>query len=225
MQSSDLHRAARWGGDAACLSDARCGGRTLAADPAWRRSSQCRATTGRSEGVSDGRTVKENQPKLCAAPDALPWRDAPVAHEYIERGHDRLGRRTIQVLPVPDDPPFPHVRQATLIERYVSDLNGDEPFAVAGLGVTSLPVGRADPARLATLVRGHWGIESLHWLRDSPFREGASQAALKSGPRGLAAPRNLAIGAIRLLGRTDIAETTRWANRFMHRPCETFGLR
>jgi hypothetical protein len=34
----------------------------------------------------------------------------------------------------------------------------------------------------------------------------------------MAGLRNLAIGALRLIGRTDITDATRWAGRFMHRP-------
>jgi hypothetical protein len=34
----------------------------------------------------------------------------------------------------------------------------------------------------------------------------------------MAALRNLAIGAIRLTGRQDISESTRWATRAMQRP-------
>jgi hypothetical protein len=34
----------------------------------------------------------------------------------------------------------------------------------------------------------------------------------------MAALRNLAIGALRLTGRTDITEATRWASRRPHRP-------
>jgi hypothetical protein len=40
----------------------------------------------------------------------------------------------------------------------------------------------------------------------------------------MAGLRNLAIGAIRLTGRTDITETNRWANRNMHRPFQILGL-
>jgi predicted transposase YbfD/YdcC len=169
--------------------------------------------------------VKENQPKLFAALNALLWADTSITYEKTERGHGRLERRTIRVLPAPEDLPFPHIQQATLIERYVSDLQGTNQSAVAVLGVTSLPVDRAAPTRLAALARRHWGIESLHWLRDTLYREDESRARTKSGPRIMAALRNLAIGAIRLLGRTDITETTRWANRFMHRPFQILDIK
>lgn len=168
--------------------------------------------------------VKENQPKLFAALDALPWQDTPIACERTERGHGRLERRTIRVLPAPEDLPFPHVRQATLIERYVSDLHQHHQSAVAVLGITSLPTDRGTPIRLAALARKHWGIESLHWLRDTLYREDESHTRTRSGPRVMAALRNPAIGAIRLLGRTDITETTRWASRVMQRPFEILGL-
>jgi hypothetical protein len=36
--------------------------------------------------------------------------------------------------------------------------------------------------------------------------------------------RNLAIGAIRLAGRADITEATRWAGRAMDRPFTILGL-
>jgi hypothetical protein len=40
----------------------------------------------------------------------------------------------------------------------------------------------------------------------------------------MVALRNLAIGALRLAGRPDIAEATRWAGRFMDRPFTILGL-
>ena len=63
------------------------------------------------------------------------------------------------------------------------------------------------PECLANLIRQHWGIESLHWLRDIVYREDNSTARTRSGPRVIAALRNLAIGAIRLTGRRDITES------------------
>jgi predicted transposase YbfD/YdcC len=168
--------------------------------------------------------VKENQPTLFDTLNALPWNEVAISHTETDRGHGRVERRTIQVLPAPDDLPFPHINQVTLIERYVSDLNGNPRSAVAVLGVTSLTATRADPAQLARLTRNHWSIESLHWLRDTVYREDNSHVRTRSGPRIMAGLRNLAIGAIRLTGRTDITETTRWANRSIHRPFHILGL-
>ena len=90
--------------------------------------------------------------------------------------------------------------------------------------MTSLTDTRATPEQVATFVREHWGIESLHWLRDTVYREDNSTARTGSGPRVMAALRNLAVGAIHLIGRRDITETTRWATRFMDRPFKILNL-
>lgn len=168
--------------------------------------------------------VKENRAALYAACDALPWASTPIAHQYTQRGHGRITRRTIRVLPAPQDLPFPHVKQVYLIERYVTDTAGQSPSAAAAIGVTNLTDALAGPAELATYTQDHWGVESLHWLRDTCYHEDTSRARTRSGPRILASLRNLAIGALRLAGRHDITEATRWANRYMNRPFTILGL-
>lgn len=67
-------------------------------------------------------------------------------------------------------------------------------------------------------------MESLHWIRDAIYREDDSRVRTGSGPRTMAALRNLAIGAMRLFGREDIAETSRWANRDMRRAFAILGI-
>jgi predicted transposase YbfD/YdcC len=168
--------------------------------------------------------VKENRKTLFDALDALPWHQVPIAHTATDRGHGRITTRTIQVLPAPEDLPFPHVSQVYLIERHVSDLHGNPVSAVAALGVASPAPGRASPADLARHVRQQWAIESLHWLRDTLYQEDKSQVRTRSGPRIMAALRNLAICALRLFGRTDVTEATRWAGRSMDRPFAILGL-
>ncbi len=168
-------------------------------------------------------TVKQNQPALFAALDALPWAQVPLAARDTDTAHGRVTTRTIQVLPAPADLPFPHVKQVRLVERYTYDPTGTPLSAVAALGVTNLPTDRAAPQCLATLIRQHWGIESLRWLRDTLYREDNSTTHTRSGPRVIAALR-LAIGAIRLTGRRDITEATRSASRHMDRPFKILKL-
>jgi predicted transposase YbfD/YdcC len=177
-----------------------------------------------SRGAEFVLTVKQNQPTLFAALDALPWADTPIAYRDIDTAHGRITTRTIQTLPAPTGLPFPHVNQVWLIERYVTDPTATPRSAVAALGLTSLTDTRATPEQLAGLVREHWGIESLHWLRDTVYREDNSTARTGSGPRVMAALRNLAVGAIHLIGRRDITETTRWATRFMDRSFKILNL-
>jgi predicted transposase YbfD/YdcC len=169
-------------------------------------------------------TCKQNQPRLFAALDALPWAQTPIAARQVDRGHGRVTTRTIQVMPAPEDLPFPHVNQVWLIERYVTALDGTPSSAVAALGVTNLTTDTTAPQRLAALVRNHWGIESLHWLRDTVYREDNSTVRTRSGPRVMAGLRNLAVGAHHLAGRRDITEASREAGRVMHRPFKILKL-
>jgi predicted transposase YbfD/YdcC len=168
--------------------------------------------------------VKDNQPNLFAALDRLDWPSVPIGHISDDRGHGRIENRTIQILPAPADLPFPHVNQVFLVERGVTDLHGKSLSNVAIFGVTSLSADRTDPATIAQLVRGQWGIESLHWIRDTLYREDQSTTRTRNGPRVMAALRNLAIGALRLIGRNDVTEATRWATRDMTRPFTILGL-
>ena len=168
--------------------------------------------------------VKENRQALFDALDALPWHQVPVAHTATDRGHGRITTRTIQVLPAPEDLPFPHVKQVLLIERYVTDLHGSPVSAVAAPGVASPAPEQVSAAGLAWHVREQWAIESLHWLRDTTYQKDKSQVRTRSGPRIMAALRNLAICALRLFGRTDVTEATRWASRSMDRPFAILGL-
>jgi len=162
--------------------------------------------------------VKENRQALFDAVDALPWTEAPIAHSTVDKGHGRITTRTTQVLPAPADLPFPGASQVYLIERHVTDTAGKPLSAAAALGVASPTADQATPADLAAYVQGQWAVEVLHWLRDTTWREDSSQVRTRSGPRVMATLRNLAIGALRLAGRTDITEATRWASRNIHRP-------
>ncbi len=168
--------------------------------------------------------VKENRRALFDALDALPWGQVPIARTATGKGHGRITTRTIQVLPAPEDLPFPHVSQVFLIERHVTDLRGQPISAVAALGIASPEPDQASPADLAGYVREQWSIESLHWLRDTLYQEDKSKVRTRNGPRVMAALRNLAIGALRMAGRTDVTEATRWAGRSMDRPFTILGL-
>jgi predicted transposase YbfD/YdcC len=168
--------------------------------------------------------VKENRRALFDALDVLPWTQTPIAHHSVVKGHGRITTRTIQVLPAPAHLPFPHVNQVWLTERYVTALDGTPTSAVAQLGITSLTTGQATPADLAGYIQGQWAIEVLHWIRDTCYREDNSTTRTRSGPRVMATLRNLAIGALRLAGRSDITEATRWACRHITRPFTILNL-
>jgi predicted transposase YbfD/YdcC len=168
--------------------------------------------------------VKDNQPTLFDALDALPWPDVAVQHVMKDRDHGRDEVRTIQVLPAPAGL-FPHAAQAFLIERHVRNLDGSPRSAIAALGITSAAAERAGPQRIAACVRGHWGIENkLHWVRDVTYGEDGSRVRTGSAPQVMASLRNLAIAALRADGWTSIASGLRWAGRDYHNPLSLLKL-
>lgn len=63
--------------------------------------------------------------------------------------------------------------------------------------VTSLSPDKATPERLLALVRNHWGIESLHWIRDMIFDEDRCRIRTGNGARMMATLRNLAVSLMR----------------------------
>ena len=90
--------------------------------------------------------------------------------------------------------------------------------------VTNLHAAQASPARLADWIRGHWGIEALHHIRDVTFAEDASQVRAGTAPRAMASLRNLAIGALRLTGHANIAVALRRNARDAARVLPLLGI-
>jgi len=166
-------------------------------------------------------TVKRNQPGLHAPLAALPWREVPVACDTRERGHGRRERRTLKVTAVARGLLFPHAVQAIQIVRR-RRLKGKKWSAETCYAVTSLTATQASYAQLAAIIRGHWAIEDrLHWVRDMDFDEDRSQVRTASGPRVMAALRNLAITILRLAGHSSIAAALRYHARRPDRPLRT----
>jgi predicted transposase YbfD/YdcC len=112
-----------------------------------------------------------------------------------------------------------------LIERYVTDTTTGKTTAIAVLGITSLHAARANAPQIATHVRQHWTIENkLHYVRDVTYSEDASHTRTHNGPRVMASFRNLAISALRLAGKTNIAAALRQASRDFTRPLQLLRL-
>jgi predicted transposase YbfD/YdcC len=167
--------------------------------------------------------VKANQPALRQRLATLPWRQIPVADTTCDCGHGRAEIRRLQVTTIAGLD-FPHAVQALRITRRVRCLRSRRWRAVTVYAVTSLTATQASPARLADWIRGHWGIEVLHHLRDVTFAEDASQVRTGAAPRTMASLRNLAIGILRARGRRDIAAALRYNARDATRLLPLLGI-
>jgi predicted transposase YbfD/YdcC len=155
-------------------------------------------------------TVKGNQKHLHQQLKALPWAEVPVLDSRRERGHGRDERRTVKVVTV-DDLLFPHARQVVRITRHTRATSDRKWRRRTAYAITSLDARHADATELAGIVRGHWGVEALHWVRDVTYDEDRSQTRTRQGPRVMASLRNLAITLHRLAGATNIAAACREA--------------
>jgi predicted transposase YbfD/YdcC len=167
--------------------------------------------------------VKANQPTLHQQLKALPWREVPVADHTRNRGHARVELRRLQVTTIAGLD-FPHATQAIRITRRVRSLRRRRWRTVSVYAITSLTAAQASPARLADWIRGHWGIEALHHIRDTTFAEDASQVRTGTAPRAMASLRNLAIGILRAHGHRNIAATLRRNARDATRVLPLLGI-
>lgn len=123
--------------------------------------------------------VKDNQPTLKAA-------IATFFHDLIERdfadlryrhhesqddGHGRRDERTYYLAPVPPDfalsEDWPWVKALGYALRVTRHADGSETSEVRYYINSRYLSGQ----RFAAAVRGHWGIESMHWILDVTFRE------------------------------------------------------
>lgn len=173
--------------------------------------------------------IKGNQKTLHQRLKALPWAQVPEAGRVRSVGHGRVETRTIRVIDLTGSNDghgefFPAARQAIKIVRRRRDRHGRWSVQTV-YAITSLDRRDADPALLATWVRGHWSIEAgLHWVRDVTFGEDRSQIRTDHGPTNLAALRTLAINALRLTGHSNIAAGLREHARTPLLPLATLGL-
>ncbi|MEV0178989.1 ISAs1 family transposase [Streptomyces sp. NPDC050625] len=167
--------------------------------------------------------VKGNQKKLRKQLEKLPWEKVPLQERTREHGHGRAEIRRLKVCTV-NNLLFPGALQAIEVKRRrVNRRTGKISFKTV-YAVTSLGAEQASPARLASLIRGHWQVESLHHVRDTTFAEDASQLRTGNAPRAMATWRNLAIGALHTAGHQAIAAALRHNARDATRPLTILAI-
>jgi hypothetical protein len=54
-----------------------------------------------------------------------------------------------------------------------------------------------DIERIAAAARGHWGVESMHWLLDVEFKDDLSRYRTGHGAKNMAAIRRFALDLVR----------------------------
>ncbi len=92
---------------------------------------------------------------------------------------------------------FPHVGQVFRIEREsINKKTGVHRQEIA-LGITSRTPQQASPERLLAVNRGHWGIESVHYIIDWNYDEDRSRIRTGFGPENITRLRRFAVGILK----------------------------
>lgn len=149
--------------------------------------------------------LKGNQPTL-EADVAEYFGAAPkeelVSKTTVEKGHGRIETRTYTASgnvdwirsdkSYPGQPRFKTIKTLVSVRARVE--HADRCSFETRYFISSAS---CDIERLAAGVRGHWGVESMHWLLDVEFKDDLSRYRSGHGAKNMAVVRRFALGLVR----------------------------
>jgi predicted transposase YbfD/YdcC len=149
--------------------------------------------------------LKGNQPTLEADVEDY-FRTAPAAETVtkttVEKGHGRIETRVHTASSAvdwigsdrsyPGQPRFTNIK--TLVRVHARAEYADRCSFDTRYYISSAPL---DIERLASGTRGHWGVESMHWLLDVEFKDDLSRYRTGHGAKNMAVVRRFALGLVR----------------------------
>ncbi len=150
-------------------------------------------------------TVKGNQPTL-ERDIALLFekRGDPDFVEVAPPDHGRIETRRIwcsTALNAYLD--FPHVGQVFLIERESIEKKTGRQSREIALGITSQRLREASAQQVLAINRGHWAIESTHYIIDWNYDEDRSRIRTGHGPENITRLRRFAVGILKSFQTTE----------------------
>ena len=92
---------------------------------------------------------------------------------------------------------FPHVGQVFMIERESSGKKTGAHSREIALGITSRTPQEASRKRVLAVNRGHWSIESVHYIIDWNYDEDRSRISTGCGRENITRPRRFAVGILK----------------------------
>ena len=172
----------------------------------WSRSA--RRTT-----ISPSKAISPDFSKTCSY--YFRERGQPHFVEHTPPDHGRLETRKIwTTTELNDYLDFPHVGQAFLIERHVTEKKTGEYSREIAYGLTSRTPQEASPQRVLQVNRGHWAIENgCHYILDWNYDEDRSRIRTGHGPENITRLRRFAIGVIKSRGARSVAQKMRQLTR------------
>lgn len=149
--------------------------------------------------------LKGNQPTLEADVEdyfATAPADELVSKTTVEKGHGRIETRTytassnidwiVSARSYPGQPRFTTIKTIVKLQarvEYADRCSFDTRYYIS-----SAP---RDIERIARGARGHWGVESMHWLLDVEFKDDLSRYRTGHGAKNMAIVRRFALGLVR----------------------------
>jgi predicted transposase YbfD/YdcC len=171
--------------------------------------------------------LKGNQPTL-EAEVADYFRTAPAGElastTTVEKGHGRIETRTyaasqnvgwiVSERSYPGEPRFRNIRTIVQVHRRAE--RADRCGFDTQYYISSAP---PDIERIAKAARGHWGVESMHWLLDIEFKDDLSRYRTGHGAKNMAVLRRFALGLVRANKAKGSVKTRRktasWSPHFL----------
>jgi len=172
--------------------------------------------------------LKGNQPTLEA--DVVDYFRTAPADELVsttpavEKGHGRIETRTCTASSkvdwiasersYPGQPRFNNIN--TIVKVHARVEYADRCSLDTRYYISSAPL---DIERIAKGARGHWGVESMHWLLDVEFKDDQSRYRTGHGARNMAVVRRFALGLVRANKTKGSVKTRRktagWSPEFL----------
>jgi predicted transposase YbfD/YdcC len=149
--------------------------------------------------------LRGNQPTLEADVEDY-FRTAPadelIGKTTVEKGHGRIETRfyaassnvdwIVSTRSYPGQPRFKAIK--TLVKVHARAEYADRCTFETRHYISSAPL---DIERIARGARGHWGVESMHWLLDVEFRDDISRYRTGHGAKNMAVVRRFALNLVR----------------------------
>lgn len=159
-------------------------------------------------------SVKDNQPKLKETIEAYFDRHLELdledlkyrCHETSEFAHGRIDERSYFLTKIPPDfalkKEWPWIKAIGYSLRVTQHADGTETDETRYYILSRYLSGK----RFSEAVRGHWGIESMHWVLDVNFREDDSRTRERTLGNNLSWLRRFAVS---LLKRHSVNDSLR----------------
>jgi predicted transposase YbfD/YdcC len=117
--------------------------------------------------------------------------------QYGEGEHGRIETRKIWTTTALNKYlDFPHVAQSFMIQRESIDKKSSKESCEIVYGITSCSVEQKSAEQVLKDNRGHWKVESTHYIIDWNYDEDRSQIRTGYGPENITQLRRFAIGLL-----------------------------